>query len=341
MLGVIAFGGYDFKAASGQEPSISVLTKCVPVFDELVTSAFDFLGLRQLLPTFLMPSRARALRFMGDLNVIARDVLAKGRASRDLGDLHPSSILATILTLQNPATGRPLPDSTLASEVIAFVEGGLGSTSRTLAWALYAIATNPAVEAKLQEELDEVLGCPRDEMASYPPLTNDGIGRMPYLAAVLKESMRLFPVFADGMMREADRDVVLPGGWLVKKGELVQIPLFSICSGSGFAGAFARPTEFWPERWLPPADGGPAPAVADGSALNFTPFSTGNRDCPGQSLALFETKAVLAILCHRFVFRRPSGSAELKGTIDALTMGPEGGLPMIISRRPGPARTAN
>lgn len=75
------------------------------------------------------------------------------------------------------------------------------------AWALYAVSQHPDVEARVVAELDKLLGPPGPKAA---PLTYDSLGQMPYLSAVLRESMRRFPVAASGFFREPSSDVVTP-----------------------------------------------------------------------------------------------------------------------------------
>lgn len=143
------------------------------------------------------------------------------------------------------------------------------------------------------------------------------------------------------MFRVADKDAVLPGGWLVKKGEILRIPLFAAFTGTGFPGSFSQPRVFLPERWL---DGAPPPP-------QFLPFSAGARDCVGQSLALLAARVQLATLLHRFRFRRPDGGAlrgercskfgradvpfaapPVRGRM-VLTLVPEGGIHCIVEQR--------
>ncbi len=63
-----------------------------------------------------------------------------------------------------------------------------------MSWVLFSIVTNPDVEAKLVGELDQqgflaTQSQPQPRMLEY-----DDIPKLPYLTAVLNESMRLLPV---------------------------------------------------------------------------------------------------------------------------------------------------
>lgn len=90
----------------------------------------------------------------------------------------------------------------------------MDKTSGTVAWCLYAVSQHPEVEARLTAELDALLGRPGP---TATPLTYDLLGKMPYLHAVLRESMRRFPVAASGLFREPTEDVVTPSAHATPK----------------------------------------------------------------------------------------------------------------------------
>lgn len=56
-------------------------------------------------------------------------------------------------------------------------------TSNTLTWTLHLLATNPECQDRLHEELHSVI--PGDKIPSAAEVT-----RIPYLRAVIKESLR-------------------------------------------------------------------------------------------------------------------------------------------------------
>lgn len=74
---------------------------------------------------------------------------------------------------------------------------GHDTTSHTLAWTIYCVATHPDVEEKLTKELDAVFG-PPTKGGPCADVTYDSLAKCEYLAAVLRESMRLYPVASDG-----------------------------------------------------------------------------------------------------------------------------------------------
>jgi cytochrome P450 len=79
----------------------------------------------------------------------------------------------------------------------------LDTTSAGLAWALFCIATNPEVEAKVIAEVDAVLG-DRDHVEF------DDLAHFKYLDRVIKETLRVFPP-VPGIGRVIDKEVVIDG----------------------------------------------------------------------------------------------------------------------------------
>lgn len=88
---------------------------------------------------------------------------------------------------------------------------GIDTTSYTTAFAVYHIARNAEVQAKLKDEACRVLATPKT------PLSADDLrAEVPYTRAVLKEVLRLNPISV-GVGRILNRDLVL-SGYHVPKG---------------------------------------------------------------------------------------------------------------------------
>jgi cytochrome P450 len=88
---------------------------------------------------------------------------------------------------------------------------------------------------------------------------------------------------------------------------------------------YAEPTAFLPERWL---DGTLERSLPDGAYL---PFGAGSRVCIGKRFAELEAILVLAVLGRSHALRlQPGERLRLKPSV---TLRPEGGLPMVATRR--------
>ena len=82
--------------------------------------------------------------------------------------------------------GSPMTDRQLRDEVMTLFLAGHETTANALSWTLYLLAQNPAIEAKLHEELDRVLGL-------RGPKRLGDLAELRYTGMVMKESLRLYP----------------------------------------------------------------------------------------------------------------------------------------------------
>ena len=72
--------------------------------------------------------------------------------------------------------------------------------SITMSWALYALSQNKHAQTKLREEISNI---------STDNPTMDDLNGLPYLEAVVRETLRLYPPVAS-ILREARKDDCIP-----------------------------------------------------------------------------------------------------------------------------------
>ncbi|KAH0510769.1 Lithocholate 6-beta-hydroxylase [Microtus ochrogaster] len=130
-----------------------------------------------------------------------------------------------------------LSDVEIMAQSIIFILGSYETTSRTLAFALYLLATHPDIQKKLREEIDVAL--PNKAPPSY-----DKVMEMEYLDMVLSETLRLYSV-AERLDRVCKQDMEM-GGVFIPKGSVVIIPIFSLHRDPQY---WPEPEEFRPERY--------------------------------------------------------------------------------------------
>ncbi|XP_077979498.1 cytochrome P450 10-like [Glandiceps talaboti] len=160
---------------------------------------------------------------------------------------------------------------------------GVDTTSNTMLWTLDLLAWNPDVQERLYQEVTNVL--PKGETISQEHLKE-----LHYLKAVVRESMRLFPV-AFGFFRDLEVDVVL-SGYKVPKGTTVFI-LTSVMSRD--PNNFENPDDFKPERWLR--------SEKHKHQINqfaSQPFGAGPRQCIGRRVSELEMYLCLAKIIQNF-----------------------------------------
>lgn len=170
----------------------------------------------------------------------------------------------------------------LADNTRLFLAGGSETTALTLTWCLWILGCLPHVQARVQAELDEVLG---DQPITAEPLT-----RLSYLAQVVRETLRLYPPGALSA-RQALQDVEM-AGWRFEAGSVVGVNYYALHRNRNW---WHDPDAFLPERFAPAGD-----KVRDDSA--FLPFGFGPHACVGAEVGWLEALSVLAAFLRRYRF---------------------------------------
>jgi cytochrome P450 len=240
------------------------------------------------------PTRASLLfpRERARLEALVAPLVTRDRAQ-------PGDDLLSLLVGARDDAGGALGDDAVRDEACMLVLAGHETTANALTWAWYALAEHPAVERRLHAELDAVL-------AGRAP-TADDLRALPYTAAVLDETLRLYPpatVFA-----RRPRAAFELGGYAIPAGASVFVSPFVTQRNPRF---FRDPLAFRPERWTEPAP----PRFA------FFPFGGGSKMCIGEPFARLEATLALARIASRRALRR-------------VERGPIGPAPQVLLR---PAR---
>jgi benzoate 4-monooxygenase len=126
----------------------------------------------------------------------------------------------------------------------------------------YHLAHNPAVQEKLQKELDEHLGT-EDAIVS----TWDQLKKLTYLEAVVNEGLRIHSTSSLGLPRVVPEGGLTVAGKYFSQGTILSVPSYSIHRDVDIWGSDVE--AFRPERWF----------ERDHAAIQktFNPFSFGPR----------------------------------------------------------------
>ncbi|XP_061923368.1 sterol 26-hydroxylase, mitochondrial-like [Entelurus aequoreus] len=183
--------------------------------------------------------------------------------------------------------------SEILGSVTELLLAGVDTTSNTISWALYHLAREPAIQERLHQEVLRI--CPAHRMPD-----GEDVAKMPYLKAVVRETLRMYPVVPGNARLTVDGDIVV-GGHLFPKGTLFHLCHYAVSMDES---VFPDPHAFLPERWL---RGGEEKAKPH--PFGSVPFGFGVRACLGRRVAELEMYLLLVTLIKEFEVRPdPAGT---------------------------------
>ncbi|KAI3454397.1 hypothetical protein Pfo_011060 [Paulownia fortunei] len=214
--------------------------------------------------------------------------LESGDAIKDKSKENFVDILLNIY--KDNTTGVSIDRDSIKAIILDILAGGTDTTSATLEWAMTELLRHPIVLKNLQNEVREILKDKQD-------VTDTDLGKMHYLKAVVRETLRFHPPIPF-LAREARRDVKVMG-YDLAAGTMVITNTWAIGRDPT---SWDEPEKFQPERFL-------------GSAIDFKgldfeliPFGAGRRGCPGTAFAMASVELVLANLVHKFEWELPKAT---------------------------------
>ncbi len=169
----------------------------------------------------------------------------------------------------------------LTDQVISMLIGGHENTVITLVNIIVITSIYPSIADHIREEAKSVLGT-RDP-------TYDDLTKLPYLRAVVKETLRLYPpsIASDRAPLQDDRFE----GHLIKTSDLVIIPIYALQRHPTY---WENPQAFDPSRFLKP--------LTNEQQMCFIPFGLGSHACLGGQFAMAEIMLIITMLLQRFYF---------------------------------------
>ncbi|XP_027364648.1 geraniol 8-hydroxylase-like [Abrus precatorius] len=160
---------------------------------------------------------------------------------------------------------------------------GTDTTAYGLERTMTELMHSPEAMAKAKKELEETIG-------RGNPVEESDVARLPYLQAVIKESLRLHPPAPLLLPRRAKIDVQVCG-YTIPKGSQILINEWAIGRNPNI---WDNAHVFSPERFLG------SDIDVKGRNFQLTPFGSGRRICPGSPLAVRMLHLMLGSLINSF-----------------------------------------
>ncbi|RZC40554.1 cytochrome P450 monooxygenase, partial [Asbolus verrucosus] len=174
----------------------------------------------------------------------------------------------------------------LAAQAFVFFLAGFETSSTTMTFCLFELASNEEIQEKLREEINVVLKKHDDK------LTYDAIMEMHYMEKVINETLRKYPPLPI-LNRICTKDYRVPGtDFVIEKGTKVIIPNLGLQRDSEY---YPDPEKFDPERFSEENRRTRHP-------FTFIPFGEGPRICIGLRFGMMQTKVGLSVLLKNYKF---------------------------------------
>ncbi|KZS98305.1 cytochrome P450 monooxygenase pc-bph [Sistotremastrum niveocremeum HHB9708] len=260
---------------------------------QILNSRGEFSASMGVLPPWIrplvkkIPWYAKGNQAVKNLAGIAVAAVAKRLAADAQGEKSERVDLLRRLQESRDDEGKRMGKEELTAEALTQLIAGSDTTSNSSCAITYHLAHNPAVQHKLQKELDDALG-----LDDSPVLSYEQIKSLPYLDAVINEGLRVHSTSAMGLPRLVPEGGITVLDRFFPEGTVLSVPSYTIHREKRTWGEDCD--EFRPERWF----------ERDQTDIQrcFNPFSYGPRACVGKNLATMELFMIMATVMRRYEF---------------------------------------
>ncbi|CAN6980981.1 unnamed protein product [Brassica rapa subsp. trilocularis] len=194
----------------------------------------------------------------------------------------------SLFSLKPVERGGELRDEEIVTLCSEIVSAGTDTSATTLEWALLHLVTDQNIQEKLYEEVVGVVG-------KHGVVEEDDVAKMPYLEAIVKETLRRHPPGHFLLSHAAVKDTEL-GGYDIPAGAYVEFYTAWVTENPEI---WSDPGKFRPDRFLAGGDGVNADWTGT-RGVTMLPFGAGRRICPAWSLGILHINLMLARMIHSF-----------------------------------------
>ncbi|KAM7187555.1 Cytochrome P450 [Naviculisporaceae sp. PSN 640] len=200
-----------------------------------------------------------------------------------------------------------IPPRLLFNLVNSTIAAGTDTTVGTVTVLFYFLLTNPEVRVRLLEEISSAV---REEERGVP-VKYATVKGLPYLDAVIKETLRLLAVLGTTLERTVPAQGAVVAGVHLPGGTVVGCSPYVVHRDEETFGE--KVDEFRPDRWLVGSHGYEISEEKRIAMEHATlSWSHGSRTCLGRNLATIEMKKLIPSILLNFEFKLCEPTLDIK-----------------------------
>ncbi|KAL7114984.1 hypothetical protein ACP275_04G155400 [Erythranthe tilingii] len=265
--------------------------------------------------------------YFGKLLAFIEDLINQRLESRRscLDEDKNTDFLETLLDLQeDESNDYDLSIKFIQHFLLDLFVGGSETTSSSVEWAMTELLLNPEILSKAKHEIKSVAG-------DNERLNESEILKLPYLQAVIKETLRYHPPGPLLIPRKSEYDTHVSGYYIPKDTQL----LVNVWAMGRDPTMWSDPESFEPERFLSNKN-----IDFKGQDFELIPFGAGRRLCPGLPLANRILHITVATLIHNFDWKLVQDGQDHKAEVFGLAL--RKAVPLVaIPKRSTPIASIN
>ncbi len=227
-------------------------------------------------------------------------LMEERRARRNDG----GDVLSVLMNARDQ-NGNPVSSDYIHTELNSILSAGHETTATALAWALYELSLHPEVLRTLRAELANLDGS----------LDPEKLLTLPFLGAVVNETIRLHPILAECARVPMQPMEIL--GRTIPAGQALVVSIVGIHHDPML---YPEPNAFKPERFMD----------RKYSVCEFLPFGGGHRRCLGAGLAEYSLRIALAEIVMKWDLESAGKDRDVRRNI---AMGPQRGVRLRVRPR--------
>ncbi|KAM0044011.1 putative flavonoid 3'-monooxygenase [Helianthus debilis subsp. tardiflorus] len=288
--------------------------------EELVREGYELLGIFNWSDHFpiigwfdIQGVRRRCRELVCRVNVFVAEIIKEHREGRSDGGAtvgYEGDFVDVLLDLESE---NKFTESDMIAVLWEMIFRGTDTVAILLEWILARMILHPDIQERAQSEINSVVGSGR-------PVSDEDLPNMPYLHAIVKETLRMHPpgpLLSWARLAIYDTQV---GPHMIPAGTTAMVNMWAITHNDQI---WAGPERFNPDRFI-----GHEVSIM-GSDLRLAPFGAGRRVCPGKAMGLATVQLWLAQLLQNFKWVDSRSGSDSVDLSECLKMSMEMKKPLV------------